>query len=55
VDSDFPALTPDRVLAAGMPLSRLREIAYSIDVAGLTEEPHPPTILSQLLAKGEPS
>ena len=52
VDEAFPALTQDRVAAAGMPLSRLREIAYSIDVAGLNEEPYPPSALSQLLAIG---
>ena len=42
VKADFPALTQDRVAATGMPLSRLREIAYSIDVAGLAEESCPP-------------
>lgn len=52
VDEAFPALTQERVAAAGMPLSRLREIAYSIDVAGLNEEPCPPPALSQLVAKG---
>lgn len=53
VNAEFPALTQDRMVAAGMPLSRLREIAYSIDVAGLNEEPCPPPALSQLVAKGE--
>lgn len=53
VDNAFPALTQDRVAAAGVSLSRLREIAYSIDVAGLYEEPHPPQALGQLVAKGE--
>jgi hypothetical protein len=52
VDEAFPALTQDRIVAAGMPLSRLREIAYSIDVAGLSEEPRPPSALSQLVVKG---
>ena len=52
VDEAFPALTQDRVVAAGMPLARLREIAYSIDVAGLNEEPCPPPALSQLVTKG---
>jgi Putative PD-(D/E)XK family member, (DUF4420) len=52
VDPDFPALTQDRVAAAGMPLSRLREIAYSIDVAGLVEEPCPPETISQLVSEG---
>jgi hypothetical protein len=52
VDETFPALTQDRMVAAGMPLSRLREIVYSIDVAGLNEEPFPPSALSQLLVKG---
>jgi hypothetical protein len=52
VDITFPALTQERVAAAGMPLSRLREISYSIDVSGLDEEPHPPQALSQLVAKG---
>ena len=52
VDEAFPALTQDRILAAGMPLARLREIAYSIDVAGLNDEPCPPPALNQLLAKG---
>lgn len=52
VNADFPALTQDRVAAAGMPLSRLRDIAYSIDVAGLAEEPCPPAAISQLVNKG---
>jgi Putative PD-(D/E)XK family member, (DUF4420) len=52
VDAEFPALTQDRVAAAGMPLARLREIAYSIDVAGLNEELCPPPALGQLVAKG---
>jgi putative PD-(D/E)XK family protein DUF4420 len=52
VDEAFPALTQDRMVAAGMPLSRLREIAYSIDVTGLHEEPCPPSAISQLVAKG---
>lgn len=52
VDEEFPALTQARIAATGMPLARLREIAYSIDVAGLAEEPLPPTAISQLVAKG---
>jgi hypothetical protein len=52
VDAEFPALTEDRLVAAGMPLARLREIAYSIDVAGLRQEPSPPSALSQLLTFG---
>jgi hypothetical protein len=52
VDEAFPALTQRRMAAASMSLSRLREIAYSIDVAGLNEERFPPTALSQLVAKG---
>jgi Putative PD-(D/E)XK family member, (DUF4420) len=52
VDETFPALTQARMVTAGMPLSRLREIAYSIDVAGLSEEPCPPSALSQLVTKG---
>jgi hypothetical protein len=52
VDESFPALTQARVTAAGMPLARLREISYSIDVAGLNEEPYPPSALSNLLAGG---
>ena len=53
VNVDFPALTQERVAAAGMPLSRLREIAYSVDVTGLAEEPCPPAAISQLVNKGE--
>lgn len=52
VDAEFPALTQDRVAAAGMPLSRLREIAYSIDVTGLAQEPCPPACIGQLVGKG---
>jgi hypothetical protein len=52
VDVEFPALTQSRMLAAGIPLSRLREIAYSMDVAGLHEEQCPPMALSLLVAKG---
>jgi hypothetical protein len=52
VDEAFPALTQGRMAAAGMPLSRLREITYLIDVAGLNEEPCPPAALSPLVAKG---
>jgi hypothetical protein len=50
VDTAFPALTRERMKAAGMPLGRLRQVAYSIDVAGLNEEPCPPPALSQLMA-----
>lgn len=52
VNEEFPALTQPRVAAAGMPLSRLRELAYSIDVAGLAEEPCPPTSIRNLLGMG---
>jgi hypothetical protein len=52
VDAEFPALTADRLAAVGMPLSRLREISYSIDVAGLAEEPCPPAAIRELLTKG---
>lgn len=52
VDEEFPALTQARVATTGMQLARLREIAYSIDVAGLSEEPCPPSAISQLMAKG---
>jgi hypothetical protein len=52
VDDEFPALTQVRVAAAGMPLARLREIAYSIDVGGLAEEPCPPTAIRLLVAEG---
>lgn len=51
VGEAFPALTQRRMVAAGMPLSRLREIAYSIDVAGLDEELRPPPALSRLMAE----
>ena len=52
VDAEFPALTQKRVAAAGMPLARLREIAYSIDVTGLSEELCPPSVLGNLVDKG---
>ncbi len=52
IDEGFPALTRDRLAAAGAPLARLREIAYSIDVTGLTAEAHPPAAISQLVAMG---
>jgi hypothetical protein len=52
VNVDFPALTQERIAATGMPLSRLREISYSIDVAGLADEPCPPAAISQLVNKG---
>ena len=52
VDAQFPALTPARMVAAGMSLSRLQEITYSIDIAGLNEERCPPPALSPLMAKG---
>jgi hypothetical protein len=52
VDADFPALTQARVAAAGMPLSRLREIAYSIDVTGLQEELCPPPAIRTLVSEG---
>ena len=55
IDEAFPALTQRRMAAAGMPLSRLREIAYLIDVAGLDDEPCPPAVLSPLVTKGETS
>ncbi len=52
VDTAFPALTHDRMAAAGISLARLRQLAYSIDVAGLNEEPCPPPALSQLMTTG---
>jgi hypothetical protein len=52
VSKDFPALTHNRVAAAGMSLSRLRDIRYAIDVAGLAGEPCPPAAISQLLTQG---
>lgn len=54
VAAEFPALTQDRVAAAGMPLSRLREIAYSIDVTGLAREPYPPACIDQLVRERRP-
>lgn len=52
VNMDFPALTQERIAATGIQLSRLREISYSIDVAGLADEPCPPAAISQLVNKG---
>jgi len=52
VDAEFPALTLKRMEAVDMPLSRLREISYSVDVAGLTEAPCPPDGIRQLVAEG---
>jgi hypothetical protein len=52
VDERFPALTRKRISATGMPLARLREIQYSIDVAGLSEEPYPPKSISRLMVEG---
>lgn len=52
VNVDFPALTQERIAATGMPLSRLREISYSVDVAGLADEPCPPAAISQLVNRG---
>ena len=53
VDSAFPALTRAHVMAAGMPLERLREIVYSIDVTGMTAEVSPPAALAGLLMHQE--
>lgn len=53
VDAEFPALTLARVAAGGMPLERLRELAYSIDVTGMSAEASPPHALAGLLAQGE--
>jgi Putative PD-(D/E)XK family member, (DUF4420) len=52
VNEGFPALTTARVAAAGMPLERLREVAYSVDVTGLAADPCPPPALSKLLSQG---
>jgi hypothetical protein len=52
VDAAFPALTQDGVRAAGVQLERLRQVVYSIDVAGLSEEPGPPSALRRLLSRG---
>lgn len=52
VADEFPALTQGRMAAAGIPLSRLRDVRYSIDVAGLTEELCPPAAINQLLTEG---
>ena len=50
VGKEFPALTRARVAVCGMPLERLRELAYSIDVTGLSAEASPPRALEGLLA-----
>jgi hypothetical protein len=52
VKEGFPSLTTARIAAAGMPVDRLHEIAYSIDVTGLAAEPCPPSALSKLLSQG---
>lgn len=52
VNKAFPALTLSRMADVDMPLSRLREISYSVDVAGLAEEPCPPEAIRQLVTKG---
>jgi len=52
VNAEFPALTLERLAAVEMPLSRLREISYSVDVTGLVEEPCPPDVIRQLVAEG---
>jgi hypothetical protein len=52
VNTEFPALTLKRMAAVDMPLSRLREISYSVDVAGLAEEPCPPDVIRQLVTEG---
>jgi hypothetical protein len=52
VNEGFPALTQARIAAIGMPVARLREVAYLIDVAGLSEEPFPPMAISQLVTIG---
>ncbi|HLW80185.1 MAG TPA: PD-(D/E)XK motif protein [Terriglobia bacterium] len=55
VDAEFPALTRARVAAGGMPLERLRELAYLIDVTGMmSAEASPPPALAGLLARGRP-
>jgi hypothetical protein len=52
VNEAFPALTLSRMADVDMPLSRLREISYSVDVAGVAEEPCPPEAIRQLVTKG---
>jgi hypothetical protein len=52
VNNEFPAITQGRITAAGIPLSRLRDIRYSIDVAGLAEERRPPAAINQLVIQG---
>jgi hypothetical protein len=52
VNAEFPALTLERLAAVDMSVSRLREISYSVDVAGLAEEPFPPDVIRQFVAEG---
>jgi hypothetical protein len=52
VNAEFPALTLKRMAAVDMPLARLREISYSVDVADLAEEPCPPDVIRQLVTEG---
>jgi hypothetical protein len=53
VDMHFPALTTSRFTAAGLPLDRLRELSYSIEVTGLVGELEPPSAIVNLLTQGE--
>jgi hypothetical protein len=52
VNAEFPALTYKRMAAVDMPLFRLREISYSVDVSGLAEEPCPPDAIRPLVTEG---
>jgi hypothetical protein len=52
VNADFPALTLKRMAAVDVPLSRLREISYSVDVDGLAQELRPPDMIRELVTEG---
>ncbi len=54
VNTDFPALTTSRFAAVGLPLDRLRELSYSIEVTGLATELAAPLAIVKLLTQGEP-
>jgi Putative PD-(D/E)XK family member, (DUF4420) len=52
IDRDFPAITPQRLVAAGLDQNRFVQIRYMIDLSGLKAETDMPEFLSTMSTEG---
>ena len=52
IDRDFPAITPPRLVAAGLDQSRFVQIRYMIDLSGLKVASDIPKFLSTMNTEG---